>query len=296
VRRVEDKPFDDPYSDNVIDICPVGALLSRSFFYKARVWFLKATPSVCPGCERGCTVRIWHRSSDRRLKALEDSGNRRIMRVTPLDNPAVNGHWICNKGRDLALIFERPRAECAMRRGAPVELAEAVREAKRLIAAAARPVALVSSWGSDEELAAFRDFLAGKFKVFVKKDHEKRAGEILEDNLLIRADKNPNTRGAVALFGDSPLCFASETDLVLIWGEGADFSRLPSGAKTLLLAPYLAPENGHADVFFPVTVQTERAGHYTNFQGVKSGFSACFSRPRNTVDAAWLFEALGGPP
>ena len=40
-----------------------------------------------------------------------------IERVTPLENPAVNGPWICNKGRDLAQIFERPRAEQAMQNG-----------------------------------------------------------------------------------------------------------------------------------------------------------------------------------
>ena len=58
----------DPYSDNVIDICPVGALLSRPFLHKARVWYLKPTPSVCPGCARGCTVDIWHRKPEWKLQ------------------------------------------------------------------------------------------------------------------------------------------------------------------------------------------------------------------------------------
>ena len=43
VRAAEDRSFDaDPYSDNVVDLCPVGALLSRSFLYKSRVWYLQA--------------------------------------------------------------------------------------------------------------------------------------------------------------------------------------------------------------------------------------------------------------
>ena len=51
VRPVEDRSFEnDPYSDNVVDICPVGALLSKSFLYKSRVWYLQPTPSVCPRC------------------------------------------------------------------------------------------------------------------------------------------------------------------------------------------------------------------------------------------------------
>ena len=108
IRPSGDGAFErDAYSDNVIDLCPVGALLSKSFLYKARVWYLKPTPSVCPGCERGCTVQIWHRRTEWKLNRLDASANASIDRVTPLENPAVNGPWICNKGRDLARTFER---------------------------------------------------------------------------------------------------------------------------------------------------------------------------------------------
>src|SRR4029078_793341 len=58
VRASEDGAFErDPYSDNVIDICPVGALLSRPFLHQARVWYLEPTPSVCPGSDAGRTVQ-----------------------------------------------------------------------------------------------------------------------------------------------------------------------------------------------------------------------------------------------
>src|SRR5205085_2517885 len=132
---------------------PVGALLSRPFLHKARVWYLEATPSVCPGCERGCSIDVWHRKSEWKLNRLDPAANARIDRVTPRENPAVNGPWICNKGRDLAQIFERPRATTAMILGSAVELEAAVEQAGALIAAAGRPAALVSSWGSNEELA-----------------------------------------------------------------------------------------------------------------------------------------------
>jgi NADH-quinone oxidoreductase subunit G len=124
VRAAEDRPLDaDPYSDNIIDLCPVGALLSRPFLYKARVWYLKPTPSVCPGCARGCTVQIWHRKPEWKLNTLDPHQNVRIERVTPLDNPKVNGPWICNKGGISAKIFQRPRAMQAMRKGRPFDLA-----------------------------------------------------------------------------------------------------------------------------------------------------------------------------
>ena len=108
IRPVEDRPLgEDPYSDNIIDICPVGALQSRQFLHKSRVWYLEPTPSVCPGCARGCTIQLWHRKPEWFVKSLDQRQNTSIARVTPLENPAVNGPWICNKGRDLARILEK---------------------------------------------------------------------------------------------------------------------------------------------------------------------------------------------
>ena len=296
VRAAEDRPLDaDPYSDNIIDLCPVGALLSRPFLYKARVWYLKPTPSVCPGCARGCTVQIWHRKPEWKLNALDPRHNASIERVTPLENPQVNGPWICNKGRDLAQIFERPRATQAMQKGRPVDLASAVEAARQLIEGAKRPVALVSSWGSNEELDAFKQALGTRFAAFVKQDCAPLPGERLDDDLLIRADKNPNVAKARALFpqqDDGARAVAEDTDLVLVWGEGFDFARLPAGAKTIFLNAYLQPENGHAEVFIPISIQTERRGHYTNFQGVVSAFEPCFPKPAEVANAETLFAEI----
>jgi len=217
VRAAEGKSLDDdPYSDNVIDICPVGALLSKQFLHKARVWYLKATPSICPGCSRGCTVDLWHRKPEWKLNALDPRENTAIARVTPRENPAVNGPWICNKGRDLAQIFERPRAQNAMLKGQPATLADAIATARRLIVQARRPAALVSNWGSNEELEAFEAALGGRLDCIVKSDWQPVPGERIEDDLLIRADKNPNTRAAQALFGAYVRPIPAEADLVLV--------------------------------------------------------------------------------
>jgi NADH-quinone oxidoreductase subunit G len=80
---------------------------------------------------------------------------------------------------------------------------------------------------------------------------------------------------------------------VLVWGEGCNFGELPRGAKIVFLNAWLAPENGHADVFIPVSLQTERSGHYTNFQGVVSAFAACFPKKATVADAEAVFAALG---
>ncbi|HUH93576.1 MAG TPA: 2Fe-2S iron-sulfur cluster-binding protein [Casimicrobiaceae bacterium] len=296
VREAEDHPFDaDPYSDNVIDLCPVGALLSRPNLYKARVWYTRATPSVCPGCERGCTVEIWHRKPEWKLNALDPRLNTRIERVTPLDNPRVNGPWICNKGRDLAQIFERPRADNAMLKGRPATTDAAIDAARRLIDESRHPLALVSSWASNEELDAFAQALGRRFTVRVKRDHAPQPGERLQDELLIRPDKNPNAKAALALFAhadDGANALPADADLVLVWGEGFDFARLPRQARIIFLNSYLQPENGHADVFLPISTQTERAGHYTNCEGVVSAFEPCFAKKPGVVDAEAVFAAL----
>ena len=298
IRPVEDRPLsEDPYSDNIIDLCPVGALLLRQFLYRSRVWFLEATPSVCPGCERGCTIQVWHRKEDWKLNRLDPAQNSCIARITPLDNPAVNGPWICNKGRDLARIFERPRAEQAMLKGEPVGLDAAIDEARRLIGTARHPAALVSNWGSNEELETFKTHLGEVFHCFVKRDWCPEEGERIEDDLLIRPDKNPNSAKARELFHDPrEPDFHDGTDLVLVWGEGFDFAKLPRGARVIFLNSYLLPENGHADVFLPISIQTERSGHYTNFQGTVSAFEACFRKKDSVADAETLFVALAAPP
>lgn len=297
IRPVEDGAFEaDAYSDNVIDICPVGALLSRQFLHKARVWYLKPTPSVCPGCERGCGIDIWHRKAEWKLKALDAGQNARIDRVTPREDATEKGPWVCNKARDLAQLLERARALQPMLKGQVVEPDTAVLRARELLLQAKRPVALVSSWASNEELAAFAGSLAAQMSCFVKADQVAAEGEVVEDGLLIRADKNPNRAGALARFQALPApardAFPADTDLVLVWGEGFNFADLPPQARIVYLNSWLQPENGHADVFLPISTMAERAGHFTNFEGRVKAFEACFAKPPGVFDAERLFEAL----
>ncbi len=297
IRPSADVNFDDdPYSDNVIDICPVGALLSRNLLDHSRVWYLKATPSVCPGCERGCSINIWHRKDSWKLNALDPRLNTSIDRVTPLENPAVNGPWTCNKARDLSLIFERPRAIQPMINGADVALTDAVNAAAALIASAKNAVALISSWGSNEELTTYNATLAPSFTNYVKTDWVPMPAERIEDDVLIKADKNPNRFAARALFNampdDASQAFPANTDLVLVWGEGANLDAVPKSAKVIVLNSYAQPINNSAHVFIPISVQTERHGHYTNFEGTVTAFEQCFPKYTHVADADALFESL----
>lgn len=78
--------FDDPYSMNTIDLCPVGALTSLQFRFKARTWEMAYTPNVCTGCSKNCSIDVWTRDNQ-------------VMRLTPRENQDVNGWWMCDMGR-----------------------------------------------------------------------------------------------------------------------------------------------------------------------------------------------------
>ncbi|NLX60291.1 MAG: molybdopterin-dependent oxidoreductase [Phycisphaerae bacterium] len=81
-----DRPVTNPLAGNIVDICPVGALCSKDFLFKCRVWWLTSTASACPRCARACSIRV-------------DSSEGRILRIKPRENAAVNGMWICDEGR-----------------------------------------------------------------------------------------------------------------------------------------------------------------------------------------------------
>ena len=79
-------PLANDLQGNVVDICPVGCLLDKDFLFQRRVWELKGTPSICPGCATGCAIRI-------------DHADNHVYRLKPRYNPGVNDWWMCDEGR-----------------------------------------------------------------------------------------------------------------------------------------------------------------------------------------------------
>lgn len=80
------RTFDSPFSGNTTELCPVGALTSARFRFRARSWELKKTPSVCVLCSVGCNVKVESRDGE-------------VLRLTSRDNPAVDDGWLCDWGR-----------------------------------------------------------------------------------------------------------------------------------------------------------------------------------------------------
>jgi NADH-quinone oxidoreductase subunit G len=291
VERLDGKPFDDPYSDNVTDICPVGALLRRDFLYKSRVWYLEPVRSVCTSCARGCSINVWKRAHHWRVSALGQEKNRMVYRVTPLDNPEINGPWICNKGFDLPKTMSRPRALRPLIRGAAATIDDVIEETRRLLFRANNPAALVSVHASNEELAAFKDALSDKLTVYTRQDNSPETGDVIEDSILIRADKNPNSAGVQALFGQKAFNPAANHDLILVWGQGVELSTL-GNATIIQLCSFEEPREKTADIVIPISTFFERKGSFTNFEGKRNCFKKVFEKPELVQHAGDLFGRL----
>lgn len=99
--------FRSRFSGNVIELCPVGALLSRTYRFKARPWDLFTTPSICTKCSNGCNIKLDYRMST-------------LVRVNARLNEGVNEEWTCDKGKfghDYVSAKERLTTPLARRDG-----------------------------------------------------------------------------------------------------------------------------------------------------------------------------------
>ena len=107
VGTAPDHAFDSVFSGNTVEICPVGALTSSKYRFKARPWELKHVPSVCNNCSVGCNARI-----DVRVD--------KIMRLMSRNNDEIDDGWLCNRGRwdfDFVNTPERLRTPLIRRNG-----------------------------------------------------------------------------------------------------------------------------------------------------------------------------------
>ena len=81
-------------SGNLMDVCPVGAITTRDYRFKARPWDNPhATDTICTQCSRGCNVTAWIKAKPEWAKGS------RLIRFTPRFNPEVNDYWMCDIGR-----------------------------------------------------------------------------------------------------------------------------------------------------------------------------------------------------
>jgi NADH-quinone oxidoreductase subunit G len=261
-------PFDNNYTLNTVDICPVGALTSKDFRFKMRVWFLKETKSVCTSCATGCNVIIGSREE-------------KIQRYTPRENDAVNGPWMCDAGRlNYKWIGREDRLKEVLVRGQKSTWTAALNEiSDKLKKVSAGSVAIVASARqTNEELWLISKL---KSKLGAVSDSVARFGE--GDKLLVSTDNNPNTNGA-RLTG---ICFteigtnlpqiasgisSGKIKTLIVFGEdvtkhgiGAD---LLGKLETLIVSDILPNATTKlAHYLLPGCAHAEKRGTFTNTKG-----------------------------
>jgi NADH-quinone oxidoreductase subunit G len=282
------KRLDNPYSGNVVDICPVGALTDRDFRFQCRAWFLGRTPSICPGCSRGCNLEIHF--NERFNPSYHD---KRIQRLKPRYNEDVNGHWMCDEGRyaysaiDAENRLRNPRIQtgvCFQEISWEEAIDKFAAELKATLEKhGTQGVGLLASpQMTNEELfflgRVFRDQLNIsniEFRVPPSKPG-------YSDNFLITADKSPNTRGAELLgFAGQGIqqlmnaCAAGNIHFLYICHQnlsmGLDDNQIGAALGKVETVIYQGSWDQStarvASLQLPAAAYAEKAGTFTNVQG-----------------------------
>ena len=292
------KVLDSNYSGNVVDLCPVGALTSRDFRFRARGYFLTATPSLCTGCARGCNTYLDH------FQYVP-------YRYRPRENLDVNGYWMCDLGRrsyhqlyegrvGRSRIGTGPATRAAVPAEAVREAAAKLKEAKGSVAVVVSPVlsleeALAACLVAAEGLGSKAIYLSGR------PDAE-------GDKLLLRPDRNPNRRGVelaaqamgleVKPFADF-LADAKAKRVRAAALFGVDVPAEPQAVASALanldaavaIAANETPVTAAASVVLPLATHAEDEGTMVNFEGRAQRFLRAY--PSQTeARPAWAWAGL----
>jgi NADH-quinone oxidoreductase subunit G len=299
-------PLDNAYSGNVVDICPVGALTLKEFRFQTRVWYLKNTASICAGCARGCNVVVGV-GTQQVLMTTAGQQDDRIKRIVARGNAEVNGHWICDEGR---LSYQRLQggvrlASAESPRGARVEWDRAVAGVAETLGAAARAGragAILSPRLTSEDLFAWKSLFGalGGVTAGIRRLHR---GE--DDDLLIRADKGANSKGAAWIFGEPATEAAvldavgrGAIDVLLVVGDPLDpadtaalrpehVSRLKS---VLFVGPLVSGAAEGAAILLPTSSWSEEDGTFVSFEGRIQAVRRCHP-PRGEGRPGWKAAA-----
>jgi NADH-quinone oxidoreductase subunit G len=287
IETLPGRPLDNPYSMNVVDICPVGALTSKDFRFKIRVWFLEDVPGICTGCAGGCNVHL-------------GVANNKVYRYVPRRNDAVNETWICDAGRmSYREIGAADRSRHSMVRGSLGVLEEVTFEAA-VEEAAARLRRLIESKGvgviagiasphaTNEDLFSFR-------RLFGALGAETVGVAVVRgeaEDLLIREEKAANAAGARAIgFGEARAVVdrirSGGIEAVICMGHDALHPSYLGSAEALadldtvvVLDTHQSELHQVAHVVFPVRHAAEKLGTLTNAAGR-------VQRVRPAVEPTW---------
>ena len=282
--------LDHPWAGNVVDLCPVGSLLSKDFLHKARAWELDKTASICTGCSQGCNITL-------------DTRDEVVVRVRPRPNLEVNRYFICDHGRMHYKWMNRgDRIEAPLiRRDGELRATdwdEALdRVAGILRGASGTAVALVSPGASSEALALAKRLLSGftwtgAFQVVMGEEAPLPG----VPNLALRAERAPNAKGAENLGYSRDYAralAAAKTAAVVLVLDDPDCAVETNGAL-IYLGTVLSADAPcrRADVILPIANVAEEEGTFTNCDGRDQRYYQAKPAPGMAQPAAWVLGEL----
>ena len=280
-------PLDNPYSMNVADICPVGALTTKDFRFKIRVWFLEDVPGICTGCANGCNIDL-------------GVANNKVYRYTPRRNDAVNDTWICDAGRMSYREIAAPDRlrQCAVRNeSGRLEAADfdhaiavAAGRLRRLVASKGGGViaGFASAHATNEDLFTFARFLSAL-------GSETSGVAIVSgeaDDLLIKEEKAANGTGAREIgFGAARSVVdrinSGGVDAVIALGHDALQESLLGSEQPLAGLDTVIVLDTHASEFQRIAHVMFPARHAAEKHGTFVNAGRRVQRIRPAVEPAW---------
>jgi len=283
IGKFEGKDLTHAWAANVIDLCPVGALLSKDFLNKARAWELDRAASVCPNCTQGCNV-------------IMETRENQLVRMRPRANEFVNAFFMCDWGRlNYRWMNEKDRVDQPMLRqnGALVvaEWEEAIAAAARLLKGK-RAFVVASPMLSNESLFLLTQIMQGGSGTFRVMEGDEAPLPGVED-LALRRERAANVYGAEALgFKKSrdPLAGLGKGDVLIIAGEdldGIDAAALRGAEETIVIGSVMPHGVEGPAVVLPIANFSEEEGTVTNLRGRVQRFTQARQAPGHSRPS-WL--------
>jgi NADH-quinone oxidoreductase subunit G len=265
IGQAEGRGLTHPWSTNVVDLCPVGALVSKDFLNKARAWELDRTASICTGCSQGCNI-------------ITETRDNVVMRLRPRSNEAVNQFYMCDHGRlNYRWMNRRDRLEVPAILGPrghdPVDWDVALAAAARVLRGK-RAFVLASPDLSNEALHLLSRLMrksngVGAFRV-AQGDEAPLPGV---PDLALRRDRAANAQGAeLAGFSrsDTPLQGLAAGDALIIADHDltdAELAVVQNASAVIVLSTVMPTGLPKADVVLPIANTAEEEGTFTNLRG-----------------------------
>lgn len=276
--------FDDPYSMNTIDICPVGALTSKAHRFKARTWEMAYVPAIDMNDSTGTNIYVWIRDNE-------------VLRITPRENQDINAYWMPDAYRlNVAYYNENRSSGMKIKGGIPINFDEGIERAAKVLQNAEKKIFFLgSASASMESNFALKKLAAahGVKKIHYVTHVEEGSG----DNWLMQDDKTVNA-AACELLGFTAISLdefkksikSAEVDTLYALEDDLTFSQLGSelnGINAVVHSLHEHPSLEMATVVLPAATSIEGEGTYINSKNIPQ-VSTLAKQIRQMTPEQWM--------